>query len=144
MIELQILGKTKCSSCKKKCSGEVLRVQEKLFHKDCFKCKICGTNLAKGGGFFSKNDEYYCTVDYQKNYGTKCANCNQYVEGEIISTMGKTYHQRCFTCHRCRQPFPSGEKVTYTGKEVYCRKCIDIPVRDSHTLPGDQLITGEW
>lgn len=43
--------------------------------------------------------------------------------------MGKTYHQKCFTCARCNQPFPSGEKVTYTGKEVLCQKCVQVPVR---------------
>lgn len=26
-----------------------------------------------------------------------------------------------------RQPFPSGEKVTWTGKECLCTKCIQIP-----------------
>lgn len=27
-----------CESCSKKCSGNVLRVQDKYFHIDCFKC----------------------------------------------------------------------------------------------------------
>lgn len=79
---LQILGKTYCQSCKKKCSGEVLRVQDKYFHMQCFKCKVCGNSLAQGG-FFSKDGEYYCTTDYQKNFGSKCAVCNEYVEGEV-------------------------------------------------------------
>lgn len=32
-------GKIICLCCKKKCSGEVLRVQDKYFHISCFKCK---------------------------------------------------------------------------------------------------------
>nr|CAD7610449.1 unnamed protein product [Timema genevievae] len=32
-------GKTFCHNCKKKCSGEVLRVQDKYFHIGCFKCQ---------------------------------------------------------------------------------------------------------
>ncbi|XP_056631382.1 actin-binding LIM protein 1-like isoform X4 [Diorhabda sublineata] len=123
------MGKTYCQACKKKCSGEVLRVQDKYFHMQCFKCKVCGNSLAQGG-FFSKDGEYYCTSDYQKNFGSKCAVCNQYVEGEVVTALGKTYHQKCFTCDRCRQSFPSGEKVTYTGKEVLCPKCVQIPVQD--------------
>lgn len=123
------MGKTYCQACKKKCSGEVLRVQDKYFHMQCFKCKVCGNSLAQGG-FFSKDGEYYCTSDYQKNFGSKCAVCNQYVEGEVVTALGKTYHQKCFTCDRCRQSFPSGEKVTYTGKEVLCPKCVHIPVQD--------------
>jgi actin-binding LIM protein len=35
---------------------------------------------------------------------------------------------------RCRQPFPSGQRVTYTGKEVLCQKCVQIPVRETQTL----------
>uniref|UniRef100_V5GP13 Actin-binding LIM protein 1 n=2 Tax=Anoplophora glabripennis TaxID=217634 RepID=V5GP13_ANOGL len=123
-------GKTYCQACKKKCSGEVLRVQDKYFHTQCFKCKVCGNSLAQGG-FFSKDGAYYCTADYQRNFGTKCAACQDYVEGEVVTALGKTYHQKCFTCARCRQPFPSGEKVTYTGKEVLCPKCVQIPIRDA-------------
>lgn len=75
-------GKTYCQACKKKCSGEVLRVQDKYFHTQCFKCKACGNSLAQGG-FFSKDGAYYCTADYQRNFGTKCAACQDYVEGEV-------------------------------------------------------------
>uniref|UniRef100_A0A336LYN1 CSON008204 protein n=1 Tax=Culicoides sonorensis TaxID=179676 RepID=A0A336LYN1_CULSO len=119
------MGKTKiaCAKCSKKCSGEVLRVSEKYFHKSCFQCKKCNKSLATGG-FFSKDGAYYCTSDYQKLYGTKCSACNDYVEGEVVQTMGKTYHQKCFTCNRCNQPFQSGAKVTNTGKEVVCEACI--------------------
>ncbi|XP_017768153.1 PREDICTED: actin-binding LIM protein 3-like isoform X3 [Nicrophorus vespilloides] len=133
-------GKTLCQACKKKCSGEVLRVQDKYFHTECFKCTICNNSLAQGG-FFSKDGAYYCTADYQKNFGSKCATCGDYVEGEVVSALGKTYHQKCFTCARCRQPFPSGEKVTYNGKEVVCEKCMHIPVRKGSTPAATSPIT---
>lgn len=108
-------GKTKiyCAKCQKKCSGEVLRVTDKYFHKSCFQCIKCSKSLAVGG-FFSKDNNYYCVVDYQKTFGTKCAVCQQYVEGEVVSTMGNTYHQKCFTCTKCIQPFESGSKVINT------------------------------
>ncbi|XP_055624700.1 actin-binding LIM protein 2 isoform X4 [Toxorhynchites rutilus septentrionalis] len=123
------MGKTKiyCSKCQKKCSGEVLRVTDRYFHKSCFQCTKCNKSLATGG-FFSKDGAYYCTLDYQKLYGTKCAVCNQYVEGEVVSTMGNTYHQKCFTCSKCKQSFKSGSKVTNTGKEVLCESCVQTPV----------------
>nr|CAD7433890.1 unnamed protein product [Timema monikensis] len=125
-------GKTFCHNCKKKCSGEVLRVQDKYFHIGCFKCQVCKNSLAQGG-FFCKDGAYYCTADYQRQFGTKCAVCGDYVEGEVVSALGNTYHQKCFTCARCRQPFPSGERVTYTGKEVLCQKCVQIPVRETQS-----------
>ncbi|XP_062553548.1 actin-binding LIM protein 1 isoform X1 [Armigeres subalbatus] len=129
------MGKTKiqCSKCQKKCSGEVLRVSDRYFHKTCFQCTKCNKSLATGG-FFSKDGSYYCTLDYQKLYGTKCAACNQYVEGEVVSTMGNTYHQKCFTCSKCKQAFQSGSKVTNTGKEVLCENCVTGPVATAPQL----------
>ncbi|XP_022242329.1 actin-binding LIM protein 1-like [Limulus polyphemus] len=120
------MGKINCESCKKKCTGNALRVQDKYFHEECFKCTVCSTSLASGG-FFLKDSSYYCTNDYQKAFGTKCAACGDYVEGEVVSALGNTYHQNCFFCGRCRQPFPTGEKVSFTGQEYLCSKCIQIP-----------------
>ena len=31
-------GKIKCSKCKKSCSGEAIRLNDKYFHAKCFKC----------------------------------------------------------------------------------------------------------
>ncbi|XP_064465579.1 actin-binding LIM protein 3-like [Ornithodoros turicata] len=127
------MGKVHCELCKKKCSGNALRVQDRYFHIDCFTCAVCTNSLAQGG-FFFKDGKYYCTVDYQKMFGTKCAGCGDFVEGEVVTALGNTYHQKCFVCARCRQEFPAGGKVTYTGNECLCSKCIQIPVvtQESH------------
>lgn len=125
---LSIVGKTKiyCAKCQKKCSGEVLRVTDKYFHKTCFQCVTCNKSLA-AGGFFAKDNTYYCVVDYQKLYGTKCAVCQQYVEGEVVSTMGNTYHQKCFTCTKCNQPFESGSKVIIRNNMYFNVNCTCSP-----------------
>ncbi|XP_013147981.1 PREDICTED: actin-binding LIM protein 2-like isoform X1 [Papilio polytes] len=115
-------GKVVCGACGGKCSGEVLRVTDKYFHTACFTCRACSASLARGG-FFCKDGHYYCPQDYQRAFGTRCAACGQYVEGEVVSALGNTYHQKCFTCARCKRAFPSGEKVTYTGSEVICGGC---------------------
>lgn len=110
----------------------MLRVQEKYFHINCFKCHSCKKSLAQGG-FFTREKDYYCTDCYQKNFGQRCATCGLFVEGEVVSALGNSYHQKCFTCARCRQPFPTGERVTYTGKECLCQRCLHIPVVDSQS-----------
>ncbi|KAL5282961.1 ABLIM3 family protein [Megaselia abdita] len=143
------MGKNKiyCAKCQKKCSGEVLRVGDKHFHKSCFQCGQCKKSLATGG-FFTKDGIYYCIPDYQKLFGTKCAACKQYVEGEVVSTMGNTYHQKCFTCSKCQNPFQSGNKVTNTGKEILCENCLglnsnmrkekpDIPTKATASLSSE-------
>ena len=32
-------------------------------------------------------------IDFQTNFGTKCAKCNLFVEGEVVSALGNTFHQ---------------------------------------------------
>uniref|UniRef100_A0A2K6B5Q8 Actin binding LIM protein family member 2 n=1 Tax=Macaca nemestrina TaxID=9545 RepID=A0A2K6B5Q8_MACNE len=86
-----------CNTCGNVCKGEVLRVQDKYFHIKCFVCKACGCDLAEGG-FFVRQGEYICTLDYQRLYGTRCFSCDQFIEGEVVSALGKTYHPDCFVC----------------------------------------------
>lgn len=61
----------------------------------------CGCDLAEGG-FFVRQGEYICTQDYQRLYGTRCFSCDQFIEGEVVSALGKTYHPDCFVCAVCR------------------------------------------
>ncbi|XP_026132797.1 actin-binding LIM protein 2-like isoform X8 [Carassius auratus] len=120
-----------CQNCGKPCKGEVLRVQNKHFHIKCFVCKVCGCDLAQGG-FFVRQGEFICTLDYQRLYGTRCFSCEEFIEGEVVSALGKTYHPRCFVCAICKQPFPAGGRVTFNGKECVCEKCTQpVPVNST-------------
>ncbi|XP_052426770.1 actin-binding LIM protein 1 isoform X11 [Carassius gibelio] len=112
-----------CYKCGQPCKGEVLRVQSKHFHIKCFTCKVCGCDLAQGG-FFMKNGEYLCTLDYQRLHGTRCNGCGDFVEGEVVTALGKTYHPTCFVCTVCKRPFPAGDRVTFNGKDCLCQHCI--------------------
>ncbi|XP_063144319.1 actin-binding LIM protein 1 isoform X29 [Rattus norvegicus] len=111
-----------CHKCGEPCKGEVLRVQTKHFHIKCFTCKVCGCDLAQGG-FFIKNGDYLCTLDYQRMYGTRCHGCGEFVEGEVVTALGKTYHPNCFACTICKRPFPPGDRVTFNGRDCLCQLC---------------------
>ena len=47
--------------------------------------KVIITNI-----LFTKTSGY---VEFQTNFGTKCAKCNLFVEGEVVSALGNTFHQ---------------------------------------------------
>ncbi|XP_043762025.1 LOW QUALITY PROTEIN: actin-binding LIM protein 2 [Cervus elaphus] len=128
-----------CNTCGNVCRGEVLRVQNKYFHIQCFICKACGCDLAEGG-FFVRQGEYICTQDYQRLYGTRCFSCDRFIEGEVVSALGKTYHPDCFVCAVCRSPFPPGDRVTFNGKECMCQKCSP-PKSAGSSVP---LCQGLW
>ncbi|XP_069467980.1 actin-binding LIM protein 1 isoform X6 [Ambystoma mexicanum] len=116
-----------CHKCGDPCKGEVLRVQAKHFHIKCFTCKVCGCDLAQGG-FFIKNGDYLCTLDYQRMYGTRCNGCAEFVEGEVVTALGKTYHPNCFACTVCKHPFPPGDRVTFNGRDCLCQNCAVQPM----------------
>uniref|UniRef100_A0A8C0VRS8 Actin-binding LIM protein 2 n=1 Tax=Cyanistes caeruleus TaxID=156563 RepID=A0A8C0VRS8_CYACU len=127
-----------CNTCGKPCKGEVLRVQNKYFHIKCFVCKACGCDLAQGG-FFVRQGDYICTLDYQRLYGTRCFSCEEFIEGEVVSALGKTYHPDCFVCAVCRLPFPAGDRVTFNGKECICQKCSLPPSSSTGSFPVQNL-----
>ncbi|XP_031434803.1 actin-binding LIM protein 1a isoform X9 [Clupea harengus] len=124
-----------CYKCGELCKGEVLRVQSRHFHINCFTCKVCGCDLAQGG-FFVKNGDYLCTLDYQSIHGTRCNSCGDFVEGEVVTALGKTYHPNCFVCTICKRPFPAGDRVTFNGKDCLCQNCVQ-PMS-----PGPKDFTG--
>lgn len=62
---------------------------------------VCGCDLAEGG-FFVRQGEHICTRDYQRLYGTRCFSCDRFIEGEVVSALGRTYHPDCFVCAVCR------------------------------------------
>uniref|UniRef100_A0AAZ3QHA7 Actin binding LIM protein family member 3 n=2 Tax=Oncorhynchus tshawytscha TaxID=74940 RepID=A0AAZ3QHA7_ONCTS len=111
-----------CLRCREVCKGEVVRVQNVHFHVKCFTCQVCGCDLARSG-FFQKGREYICTEDYQRLYGTKCDSCGDFITGEVVSALGRTYHPKCFVCSMCRKPFPIGDRVTFCGKKCVCQQC---------------------
>ncbi|CAL8282268.1 unnamed protein product [Merluccius merluccius] len=115
-----------CFRCGGVCKGEVLRVQARHFHLNCFTCKVCGCDLAHGG-FFLRSGDYLCTLDYQRLHGTRCQGCGEYVEGEVVTALGKAYHPACFVCTSCRRPFPTGDRVTFNRKECLCQHCSIKP-----------------
>uniref|UniRef100_K7G2R7 Actin-binding LIM protein 2 n=1 Tax=Pelodiscus sinensis TaxID=13735 RepID=K7G2R7_PELSI len=108
-----------CNNCGSPCKGEVLRVQNKHFHIKCFVCKACGCDLAQGG-FFVRQGDYICTLDYQRLYGTRCISCDEFIEGEVVSALGKTYHPACFVCAICRYVFQPGSKAAVSGIKCSC------------------------
>ncbi|XP_040262379.1 actin-binding LIM protein 3 isoform X4 [Bufo bufo] len=122
-------GPIQCYRCRETCKGEVVRVQTNHFHIRCFTCQVCGCDLAQSG-FFFKNGEYICTRDYQQLYGTRCDSCRDFITGEVISALGRTYHPKCFVCNMCRKPFPIGDKVTFRGKDCVCQNCSQSLVSD--------------
>lgn len=111
-----------CGKCNRKCTGQVLTVGETYFHNYCFTCQKCGIELGEDA-FYNKDGAFYCAKDYLDNFGEQCFKCHQFLEGEVISALGNTFHLDCFTCGRCKKFFPPGENVIFDGQDYVCEDC---------------------
>ncbi|KAL2089133.1 hypothetical protein ACEWY4_016032 [Coilia grayii] len=111
---------------------------------------VCACDLSRGG-FYRKSGEYLCSADYQRLHGNRCARCGDYILGDLISALGRTYHPTCFSCTRCSKPFPVGGRVTLSGQETVCQDCnSQQPMRfqrhsrcDEHIEAGQSLLALE-
>ncbi|VDP34706.1 unnamed protein product [Schistosoma mattheei] len=126
------LFKVYCTVCHKRCKGDVLKIEQQFVHYKCFQCIKCRKNL-KQGGFFVKDKNFYCPNDYQTEFGVRCETCHGYVEGEVVTVLGKTFHTHCFRCTTCRRLFNSGERTTIVDGSYYCMSC------SSNLTNGDVL-----
>ena len=62
---------------------------------------VCGCDMAQTG-FFVKSGDYLCPLDFQRLHGTLCNSCREFVEGDVVTVLGKTYHPACFVCTICK------------------------------------------
>ena len=52
---------------------------------------------------------------------------SQLFQNLFLSSFSTSYFKKaCFTCARCKRPFPTGERVTFTGKNCLCQACIQV------------------
>nr|XP_040033456.1 actin-binding LIM protein 1-like isoform X3 [Gasterosteus aculeatus aculeatus] len=123
----------RCFRCGEPCKGQALRVQNSHFHVKCFTCKECGCDLAHSG-FFMRTGDYLCPLDFQRLHGTLCSSCGDFVEGAVVTVLGKTYHPACFVCSVCKEPFPAGDCVTFSGKDCLCQRCVRPPSPTPHDV----------
>jgi actin-binding LIM protein len=59
------MGK-KCHICKKKCTGEIFKIDDNLIHLDCYRCKVCERSLKDTGHYNSPDGYYLCANDYKR------------------------------------------------------------------------------
>ncbi|KAF5403580.1 Villin-2, partial [Paragonimus heterotremus] len=122
LFPLLFSGKVFCAVCHKRCKGDILKIEQQFVHHKCFQCTKCQKNLQQGG-FFVRDQKFYCPEDYQAIFGVKCEACRTYVEGEVVTVLGKTFHTHCFQCFACRRLFSSGERTTIVDGAYYCVPC---------------------
>ncbi|XP_002738638.2 LIM homeobox transcription factor 1-beta [Saccoglossus kowalevskii] len=63
---------TKCNGCLQSITSNelVMRALCNVYHLRCFNCIICNQRLQKGDEFVVRDNQLFCKVDYEKEYGS--------------------------------------------------------------------------
>lgn len=97
------------------------------FHKKCFRCAHCFTELIRMKKVLSsdKSKDFYCEPCYSKEFGPKCPKCSEPIASYMLTTSyeNKLYHKECFVCQRCKK-YMVNEQFHKTGKIILCRNCF--------------------
>ncbi|CAL2049247.1 unnamed protein product [Caenorhabditis brenneri] len=155
------MGK-KCDICRKKCSGDAYKANDKFYHTSCFKCKKCGRDLAETGYYTTPEHALLCPDDFraaskeltvktsqaerassssaatpkspEKSNGTTDVSSTGAANATLqqISPLGSPT-----TCAACDQALLSGQVLLALGLSwhVYCFKCSEC----SAVLHGEYM-----
>ncbi|CAH2988769.1 unnamed protein product [Chilo suppressalis] len=88
----------------------VLKVSDRTWHAGCLRCVECRAMLS--GKCFARNNQLYCTDDFFKRFGTKCAGCGQGIPPTQVVRRAQShvYHLRCFACAACARTLNTGDE----------------------------------
>eukprot|EP00736_Rhodelphis_marinus_P003316 Rmarinus@m.10559 len=110
-----------CHTCGENISGASCSVDGRFYHPHHLCCTVCGKALGKEGSIYSNGGKVYCHSHYREKFGTKCYDCKQYIDGNCVQALGRTYHPEHFVCHVCRAPMKGSSFRQYEGNP-YCEK----------------------
>ena len=75
-----------------------------MWHKECFKCSLCGERLFSFSRFFEDNGKPVCAKCNNASLPV-CRGCKQKMTGEYVIAMEKPYHPQCLKCGGCGKLF---------------------------------------
>ncbi|XP_023936665.1 LIM/homeobox protein Lhx3 isoform X1 [Bicyclus anynana] len=136
----------KCGGCHEMIVDRyVLKVSDRTWHAGCLRCVECRAMLS--GKCFARNNQLYCTEDFFKRFGTKCAGCGQGIPPTQVVRRAQShvYHLRCFACAACARTLNTGDEfyLMEDGKLV-CKPDYEAArAKGNISLAGEGSIDGD-
>merc|ERR1711871_385650 len=97
------------------------RAMGRVYHKNCFTCTVCSSPFPDGQ-FFAESRNPYCEEHFLEMFGSKCYRCDEFVNGDVLTALDKTWHLECFVCDGCGEGFPDLNYFGH-GNRAYCKEC---------------------
>lgn len=123
---------TKCNGCSEKINSDelVMRVQDYVYHVQCFMCCSCQQPLQKGEQFALRGGQLYCRADLEKSNFMSPAYDDEYIVEEHIRTRdgrrGPKRPRTILTSVQRRQ-----FKASFDVSPKPCRKVREALAKDS-------------
>mmetsp|Transcript_11104 Transcript_11104/g.13745 ORF Transcript_11104/g.13745 Transcript_11104/m.13745 type:complete len:268 (-) Transcript_11104:32-835(-) len=111
-----------CCTCGKDIHGEIITAFGKKYHAEHFLCTTCNKIISSADSFYDVNGPT-CKPCYTSiNSLNACAYCQLPIETNSISAIGTKWHESCFVCNHCCNPFSDGKFFAQEGMP-YCPAC---------------------
>uniref|UniRef100_A0A914PJ05 LIM zinc-binding domain-containing protein n=1 Tax=Panagrolaimus davidi TaxID=227884 RepID=A0A914PJ05_9BILA len=104
----------KCAECDRKVEGRTIFVEEKVYHRNHFRCSECQLSIRHF--YYLSSDEKPLCYSCKSLQHPLCKRCNTFVGETFIRAENQCYHLDCFVCSGCNKPFPGGEYVIHDSK----------------------------
>ncbi|KAK5580470.1 hypothetical protein RB653_000488 [Dictyostelium firmibasis] len=130
-----------CYGCKQPIVDEVMMDALNFkWHVGCLVCSKCGIQIE--GQLGDHQGLIYCKDHFEELIGTKCDQCNQYIDGMFLKVNGKNLCPTCFRCFCCNDILEGGKYFEKNGESI-CGKCRneDILKRKTQIHIQHTLIT---
>jgi cysteine/glycine-rich protein len=125
-----------------------MNTKKGLYHKKCFSCISCRSQLNYYGAIEGPDDEVYCRVCYLRAFGPggknkfgdatpypveneesndACGRCQSKVfEMDKIVTKTGMMHKHCLSCNECKTNLDVSSFHNGFDGEVYCKYCYAV------------------
>jgi len=135
-----------CFSCSEEVESGGCTALGRTYHQECFRCFNCKTVI--DGKFFTEEDQPFCG-NCSKNEDKICDICNRSIDGDCLTSNGKSFHSNCMKCAVCGDSL-KGTYFTSMGKLICekdyketqktCSDCKEAISGPYYTLDNDKVV----
>ena len=128
-----------CSECREyiyPSPCQPVRIKNKMFHPDCFKCADC-YSLLHVLTYQEAQGKFYCPRDFNRH--VCCYVCKQPLASyrgreSPVNIYDKYFHPQCYRCTSCNT---QSKKLSFDGRWLLCLRCTQT--RSQHIIKQTQV-----
>ncbi|KAI6659563.1 Lipoma-preferred partner isoform X1 [Oopsacas minuta] len=114
-----------CSECKEyiyPAPCQLVRINKRIFHPDCFKCTDC-YSLLHVSSYQEVQGKFYCLRDFKRHID--CHVCKRPLAAyrgreSPVNIYDKFFHPQCYRCTSCST---QNQKLSFDGRWLLCIHC---------------------